>query len=108
MGSGEYTYNPDHMDEVSQLYKQSADYTEVAIGDLDKAKTCFIDNYQGQSDDMVLDLFEKIKAHMELLRDCFSQMETYVTYTKDTMVEQDERLAEGYTQNTPSRRRRRR
>ena len=93
MSTGQYTYTPDHMNSISLMYRQSANHTDLAIGSLDAVMNHFTSNYQGQSDDMASDLFGKIRAHMELLRDCFSQMETYVTYTKDTMVEQDERLA---------------
>ena len=84
-----YTYDPAHMDQVSALYKQCADQTNLAIASLDKVKNHFSSNYEGQSDDMAPDLFAKIKEHLEFLRDCFTQMKTYVTYTKDTMVEQD-------------------
>ena len=93
MSKGQYTYDPDHMDEISLLYKQSVGHIETAIDHFDKVKNHFSNNYLGQSDDMAPDMFEKIKAHLELLRDCFSQMETYVTYTKDTMVEQDKKIA---------------
>jgi uncharacterized protein YukE len=93
MSKEQYTYDPDHMNEISLLYKQSADQVDEAIGNLNKGKDHFLNNYQGQSDNTAPDLFEKIKEHLELLRDCFSQMEVYVTYTKNTMIEQDNKIA---------------
>ena len=96
MSNKQLIYDSDHMDAISARYKQCADHTEAAISDLDSAKASFMGNYRGQSDEMAPDLFAKIKGHMEFLRDCFSQMGAYVAYTKDTMAEQDRRLAKKY------------
>jgi len=88
-----YVYDPEHMAEISKKYKGCADSTKLIIDKLDTAKAGFLDNYKGQSDDTAPDLYAKLKEHMELLQQCFAQMETYVTYTKDTMVALDENQA---------------
>lgn len=87
--SDEIKYDIDHMNEISSQYKQCADSMTLAISDLDRVKTSFFTNYAGQANDTAYDLYEKIKEHMGVLQDCFSQMETYVTYSKDTMIATD-------------------
>ena len=94
MSNETLTYNLAHMEEISSHYKQCVNCTNLAISNLDKAKLSFLNNYKGQSDETASALYDKIKEHMEFLRDCFMQMETYVTYTKDTMVEVDQGLGE--------------
>ena len=87
--STEIKYDINHMDEIILQYKQCADSVALAISDLDGIKTSFIANYKGQANDTSLDLYDKLKEHMVFLQDCFSQMETYVTYAKDTMIDAD-------------------
>jgi uncharacterized protein YukE len=89
MAGREQKYNVEHMEEISLHYKQCSDSTSQAISNIDSAKASFLANYKGQSDDTALALFDKMKEHMELLRDSFTQMQSYVTYTKDTMVAAD-------------------
>lgn len=84
---------PEHMSEIIMQYNKCVNYAGLSIDNLEKTKISFTENYQGQASDMVLDLYNKIKEHTELLRDCFIQMERYVTYTKKTMMELDKYIA---------------
>ncbi len=93
MSNAKLIYDPEHMDEISSKYKQCAEYADQAINNLERLKANFLGNYQGQASEMAEDLYNKIKEHTELLRDCFVQMESYVTYTKETMTELDNNMA---------------
>jgi uncharacterized protein YukE len=94
MAGREQKYNVEHMEEISLHYKQCSDSASLAINNIDSAKVSFLTNYKGQSDDTALELYDKIKEHMELLRDSLTQMQNYVTYTKETMVAADMSVSE--------------
>jgi len=93
MSNAKLIYDPEHMDEICSKYKQCAEYADQAINNLERLKANFLGNYQGQASEMAEDLYNKIKEHTELLRDCFIQMDSFVTYTKETMIELDNNMA---------------
>ena len=84
--------NAEFMDAISNNYKSSSEKVQEAIYELNKAKTQFLNNYEGQGKDMAQDTFVKVSEHLEFLRSCLSQAEQYVTYTKETLQEQDEAM----------------
>jgi uncharacterized protein YukE len=89
MSNAKLVYDPEHMDEISLKYKQCSEYADQAIITLEELKASFLENYQGQASEIAEDLYSKIRDHTELLRDCFIQMDSFVTYTKETMIELD-------------------
>lgn len=93
MNQKKLVYNTEYMDKTSATYKECAEYTNSVIVELAIVKTVLLDNYQGQATDMVFDLYDKIKEHLDLLKECFAQMERYITYSKETMLELDYSLA---------------
>ena len=70
MSNAKLIYDPEHMDEICSKYKQCAEYADQAINNLERLKANFFGNYQGQASEMAEDLYNKIKEHTELLRDC--------------------------------------
>ena len=86
------TYNSGHMDEISVQYKLCADYAGDAIKTLKQVTDSFSDNYRGQSDELLPDMLGKAQEHLELLRECFTQMQNYVASTKENAMELDSKL----------------
>ncbi|MGI6086210.1 MAG: hypothetical protein ACOYIF_12400 [Acetivibrionales bacterium] len=93
MSEGKLVFNPGHMDVISSKYKLCAELAGSIEDELTKARKSLLNNYQGQANDMVFDLVDKIKEHLELLRYCYLQMESYVTNSKETMFSLDKSLA---------------
>lgn len=79
------TYDPAFMDEVSSKYADCATAIAAAIAHLDKVKSSFEQSFEGQSEQITLDTYAKIKEHLELLQMCFIQTGRYVTTAKVTM-----------------------
>ena len=84
-------YDKDHMNEISLNYKSCADSATTAGDNLEKIRKSFCVNYQGQAMDITMEFFDTMKDHIILLKDCFHQMESYVTYSKDSMEDLEQK-----------------
>ena len=86
------TYDAEFMDDISKNYQSCANKAQEAIDELNHAKTKLLINYEGQGSDLAQEVFDKVTEHLEFLRSCLSQAGQYVTYTKETMQETDNKI----------------
>jgi uncharacterized protein YukE len=80
------------LDGISGNYKKCVMTSEEIITGLRKAKTEFISGYQGQGYRIANDTLAKAVEHMELLMECFEQIEKYVDHTSESFKALEENL----------------
>ena len=86
----EIVYNEELMDNISCQYKKAASIVEDSISGLDSFEAQLNDMYKGQASDEILPaLVSKIREHLELLELCYKSAETYVSTSKETMLQLD-------------------
>lgn len=86
----EIVYNEELMDNIANQYKEAACIVEDSISGLDSFETQLNDMYKGQASDEILPaLVSKIKELLQLLKLCYESAETYVSTSKETMLQLD-------------------
>lgn len=93
MSDSTKVYNEDHMTEIAGKYSQCEKSIDGIMMDLNSAKDIIDQNYTGMGEELALDLFAKLREHLEFLKACCSSVSEYVNYTLTTMQEADEGIA---------------
>lgn len=85
----EIIYNEEHMNSIANKYAECVTAIQQIMQNHDLAKTISLDNYEGQAVDVLEDIFDKVKEHLELLKLCYETMQTYVLDSLEQMKQTD-------------------
>jgi uncharacterized protein YukE len=80
------------MERVAQSYTDCQTAIAEITSALAEASTTLNDNYEGQADDLVAEMFAKLAEHLNLLDRCFEQMSAYVLNSLATIQAADTEL----------------
>lgn len=93
MSNSKIVYNEDHMTDIYNNYVNCSEEIGTILSclftDGGSAKSMVDTSYEGQGKDLALDIFIKLKEHLECLQTCYDRLGEYVTYSLDTMKEAD-------------------
>lgn len=88
------TYDTELMNKISVKYNDGYKKVDDAINEFEEFANSFLKYYKGQADvEIFASIMDTLKKHLEILKLCYSNMEEYVTSSKDEMVAADESLS---------------
>lgn len=89
-------YDEECLKQIADKYNACADVLVQALIYHQDAKVIVENNYAGQAIDVIMETFDKLKQHMELLKMC---CETTATYVSESLAEMQ--LLEESMANSP-------